>query len=105
MHLYMGYNQPLFIQSIMPIKSLFDNNEVKIHIRGLPATGDLARPFKTAAGFMGGGAPETDKAAIKVRLDLALTTEQLAHSSSASTGCRKELWCDGHQERKLSSMF
>merc|ERR1712072_1079244 len=64
MHLYMGYTQPLFIQSLMPLKSLFDNTEVKIHLRGHPATGDLKRPFK-APGLMGAmGTPETDKAAI-----------------------------------------
>lgn len=78
MHLYLKYNQPLFIQSLMPLKALFDSNEVKIHLRGLPAVGDLARPFKTA-GFMGQGAPETDKAAIKA-----------AEKNSGATGTKKE---------------
>lgn len=79
MHLYMGYTQPLFIQSLMPLKSLFDNTEVKIHLRGHPATGDLKRPFK-APGLMGAmGTPETDKAAI---------TE--AEKNSGATG-KKEL--------------
>lgn len=79
MHFYLKYNQPLFIQSLMPLKSLFDANEVKIHIRGHPATGDLARPFKAAPGFMGQGGPETDKAAIKA-----------AEKNSGATGSKKD---------------
>lgn len=52
MHLKFGYTQPLLIQSIMPLKSLFDNPIVKIHILGKEATGDLERPFKAAPGLM-----------------------------------------------------
>jgi hypothetical protein len=60
MHLYMKYTNPLLIQSIIPLKSAFEGNEVKIHLFGQTATGDLKRPFKAAAGFMSalqGGAP------------------------------------------------
>lgn len=52
MHLKFGYTQPLLIQSIMPLKSLYDNPIVKIHILGKDATGDLKRPFKAAPGLM-----------------------------------------------------
>ncbi|GAA5859235.1 hypothetical protein JCM8547_008929 [Rhodosporidiobolus lusitaniae] len=48
MHLYMKYTQPLFIQGIMPLKSMFDSNILKIHLLGKPATGDLKRPFAAA---------------------------------------------------------
>ncbi|KAI9884688.1 MAG: hypothetical protein M1823_003538 [Watsoniomyces obsoletus] len=52
MHVYFRYTNPLLIQSIIPLKSAFENNLVKIHLFGQPASGDLKRPFK-AAGFMG----------------------------------------------------
>jgi hypothetical protein len=67
MHLYMKYTNPLLIQSIIPLKSAFESNLFKIHVLGQPASGDLKRPFKAAAGFMSGmqGAPESDKKAIE----------------------------------------
>src|SRR5688572_17341454 len=52
MHLYMKYTNPLLIQSIIPTKSAFESNLAKIHLFGQPASGDLKRPFKQAAGFM-----------------------------------------------------
>ncbi|BGP58381.1 hypothetical protein JCM8202_001883 [Rhodotorula sphaerocarpa] len=51
MHGYMKYTQPLFIQGIMPIKSLYDSKILKIHLLGQPATGDLKRPFEAAPGM------------------------------------------------------
>lgn len=60
MHLYFKYTNPLLIQSIIPLKSAFEGNEVKIHLFGQAASGDLKRPFKAAPGFMSalsGGAP------------------------------------------------
>lgn len=68
MHLYMKYTNPLLIQSIIPVKSLFESNLVKIHLYGQPASGDLKRPFKAAGGFMGamqGGATQSDKKAVE----------------------------------------
>ncbi len=53
MHLYFRYTNPLLIQSIIPLKSAFENNLVKIHLFGQPASGELKRPFKTG-GLMGG---------------------------------------------------
>jgi len=65
MHLYFKYTNPLLIQSIIPLKGAFEGNEVKIHLFGQPAIGDLKRPFKAAAGFMSGlqgaAAPTQDK--------------------------------------------
>lgn len=72
---------------------LISNNEVKLHLRGAPATGELKRPFKVASllgklnlleakenlMYNSGGAPETDKAAI----DAAETT--------AAAGSKKDL--------------
>ncbi|CAN6621259.1 SRP-independent targeting protein 3 [Trichomonascus vanleenenianus] len=66
MHLYMKYTNPLLLQSIMPLKSALEQNIVKIHIFGKPASGDLKRPFKTTSLF-GGAAPggaQTDKKSI-----------------------------------------
>jgi len=69
MHLYMKYTNPLLIQSIIPLKSAFEGNLVKIHVFGRPAEGDLKRPFKAAAGFMSalqqGGAVASDKKTVE----------------------------------------
>jgi hypothetical protein len=68
MHLYMKYTNPLLIQSILPIKSALESNLTKIYIYGQPATGDLKRPFKAAAGFMSAmqsGSAQSDKKAIE----------------------------------------
>jgi hypothetical protein len=68
MHFYMKYTNPLLIQSIIPLKGAFEGNLVKIHLLGQPATGDLARPWKAAAGFMGamqGGEIKTDKKSVE----------------------------------------
>lgn len=64
-HLYLKYTQPLFIQSLMGLKNLYDAKLVAIHLLGKPAEGDLARPFKTP-GMFGAPAtgPQTDAAAI-----------------------------------------
>ncbi|GAA5937876.1 Snd3p [Sporobolomyces koalae] len=59
MHLYMKYTQPLFIQGIMPLKSLFDAKILKIHLFGQEATGDLKRPFEAPAGMFGTPAAST----------------------------------------------
>jgi hypothetical protein len=70
MHLYFKYTNPLLIQSIIPLKGAFEGNEVKIHLFGQAAMGDLKRPFKAAAGLMsqlgGGAAPVQDKKTIAI---------------------------------------
>lgn len=69
MHLYMKYTNPLLMQSIMPIKSALEQNIVKIHVFGKPASGDLKRPFKVANMFgasTGAGEPKTDKKTIEL---------------------------------------
>lgn len=68
MHLYMKYTNPLFMQSISPIKSALEHNEVQIHLFGKPASGDLKRPFKTTSlfgGFSSGNEPKIDKQSIE----------------------------------------
>ncbi|QEU61833.1 Pho88 [Kluyveromyces lactis] len=68
MHLYMKYTNPLFMQTISPIKSALEHNEVQIHLFGKPASGDLKRPFKTPSLFGGAGGasePKTDKKSIE----------------------------------------
>jgi hypothetical protein len=69
MHGYLKYTNPLLIQSIIPLKGVFENNLVKIHLLGAPATGELKRPFKAAAGFMsalqGGGEVASDKKSVE----------------------------------------
>ncbi|KXN67192.1 inorganic phosphate transporter, partial [Conidiobolus coronatus NRRL 28638] len=51
LHLKMGYVQPLFLQSILPLKNLFDNKLVKIYILGQKAEGALKRPWIAANPF------------------------------------------------------
>jgi len=68
MHLYFKYTNPLCIQSIIPLKGAFEGNLVKIHLFGQPASGELRRPFKAAAGIMGamqGGEVKTDKKSVE----------------------------------------
>ncbi|PKI84554.1 hypothetical protein MVES_001745 [Malassezia vespertilionis] len=66
MHLYMGYTNPLVIQSILPVKNALESNMAKIWVWGVPATGELKRPFKPAPGLFGGaGGPQTDKASVQ----------------------------------------
>lgn len=67
MHLYFKYTNPLLIQSIIPVKGLFEGNLVKIHLLGKPAVGELKRPWKQSAGLMGlqSGDIKTDKKSIE----------------------------------------
>ncbi len=68
MHLYLKYTNPLVIQSILPLKSALEANLTKIYVFGQPATGDLKRPFKAAAGFMSSlqsGSAQSDKKAVE----------------------------------------
>ncbi|KAG9017616.1 hypothetical protein FRB90_000486 [Tulasnella sp. 427] len=65
LHGYMKYTQPLFIQSLMGLKGLYDSNEVAIHMLGKAAVGDLQRPFKAPPGLFGPTGPQTDAASIK----------------------------------------
>lgn len=53
LHLYMQYTQPLFVQALMGLKSLYESNEVKIYVLGKAPEGDLKRPFKAAGGLFG----------------------------------------------------
>ncbi|KAJ7065214.1 inorganic phosphate transporter [Mycena amicta] len=65
MHGYMKFTQPLFVQTVMATKSLYDATPFKIHVLGIKAEGDLKRPWKAAGGMFGGaGGPQTDNAAI-----------------------------------------
>ncbi|QLL31361.1 hypothetical protein HG536_0B02240 [Torulaspora globosa] len=68
MHFYMHYTNPLFMQAISPIKSALESNEVKIHLFGKAASGDLKRPFAAPSlfgGFGGNNGPKTDKKSIE----------------------------------------
>lgn len=71
MHIYFKYTNPLLIQSIIPLKGAFEGNLVKVHLLGKPASGDLKRPWKAAAGMMGAlqqgqGEIKTDKKSIEL---------------------------------------
>ena len=68
MHIYMKYTNPLVIQSIIPVKGVFEGNLVKVHLFGQPAVGELKRPWKATGGMMGmggQGGPVTDKASVE----------------------------------------
>lgn len=53
MHLQFGYAQPLIVQSIMPIKNVFESKVAKVHLLGQEAVGDLKRPWKVGGLFAG----------------------------------------------------
>ena len=53
MHLYFNYTQPLFIQSLMTLKNVYDAKLVQIYVVGKEAKDDFQRPFKTASIFGG----------------------------------------------------
>ena len=66
MHMYLKFNNPLFMQCLNPIKSFLEHNETKIHLYGKPAVGALKRPFKAPSllGSMlgvGAGAGDDEK--------------------------------------------
>lgn len=86
MHGYMKYTQPLFIQSIMAIKGIYESKVgprdwiantcrlpntddsvrtqiVKIHVLGRPATDDLKRPFAAAPSLLGGATAASNETA------------------------------------------
>lgn len=67
MHLYLKYTNPLLIQSIIPLKGVFEANLTKLYVYGWPATGDLKRPFKASAGFMSSlaGEVQSDKKSVE----------------------------------------
>ncbi|MBW0508293.1 hypothetical protein O181_048008 [Austropuccinia psidii MF-1] len=76
LHLYMKYDAPLFLQSLMPLKAVYENKVVQIHVLGSPATGDLKRPFKTG-GFMGASMDaKTDAKSIKEAEQAKVKKEQ-----------------------------
>jgi hypothetical protein len=64
LHGYMKFTQPLFIQSLMGLKSLYDAKPVQIHLFGKAAEGDLKRPFSSPSMFGAATGPQTDNAAI-----------------------------------------
>ncbi|KAI9774789.1 MAG: hypothetical protein M1840_000005 [Geoglossum simile] len=70
MHFYFKFSSPLMVQSVIPLKSAFEGNLVKIHFFGKPTTGDLERPFKANTGLlgmlMGGGEIKKDKKSIEI---------------------------------------
>ena len=53
MHIYFRFTQPLFIQGLMGIKSIYDAPLISIHLFGKPAVDSLQRPFK-APSMLGG---------------------------------------------------
>lgn len=58
MHIYFKFTQPLFIQSLMTLKNVYDAKLVQIYIVGKEAKDDLQRPFKSPSLF--GGAHHSD---------------------------------------------
>lgn len=65
MHLYMKYTNPLVLQTIMPLKSAFENKLVQIHL--LSRSGpEFVRPFQTPSLFgdmLGKGTEEANQPA------------------------------------------
>lgn len=69
MHLYMKYTNPLVLQSIMPLKSAFENKMIQIHMLGRTGP-DYVRPFKAPSLFgdlTGQGTEEAKPTAVKAK--------------------------------------
>lgn len=65
LHFYLGINQPLLIQSILPIKNTYHQPIVQIHLLGKKAVGHLERPFKSSSFSFTDPQSHSDKATIK----------------------------------------
>lgn len=48
-HFYLKSTKPLILQSILPLKSLWEANLCQVYLRGQEATGQLHRPWKQRA--------------------------------------------------------
>jgi len=64
MHLYFKFTQPLFTQTVMGLKGIYDAKPIRIHVLGKPAEGDLKRPFQGSSMFGVSNGPQTDRASI-----------------------------------------
>ena len=51
MHLQWGYLRPMLLQTVLGFRTLWSNALFKVYILGQPATGALARPWKTMNTF------------------------------------------------------
>lgn len=68
LHFKFGYLQPIFIQSVMPLKNLVSNPIVRIHLLKHPVEGALRRPFKISTNpFMGSTDTDVKKKPGKLR--------------------------------------
>ncbi|CAG8481505.1 9990_t:CDS:2 [Diversispora eburnea] len=62
LHFYLGLNQPLLAQSILPLKNIYQQQIVQIHLLGK----EVKRPFKTVSLFdLTDSSNQTDKVAFK----------------------------------------
>ncbi len=50
MHFYMKSTKPLLLQSVLPLKALWEADIFRVHVRGHAATGELQRPWKKRRG-------------------------------------------------------
>lgn len=50
MHFYVKSTKPLLLQSILPLKALWEADIFRVHIRGHDASGKLQRPWKKRKG-------------------------------------------------------
>ncbi|KAF9431842.1 hypothetical protein BGZ76_011632 [Entomortierella beljakovae] len=51
LHFQFGVIRPLIVQSILPLKNVFDSKWAQIHLFDKPAEGDLKRPWKAESPF------------------------------------------------------
>ncbi|KAG9295235.1 hypothetical protein G9A89_000058 [Geosiphon pyriformis] len=67
LHIYFNFTQPLFIQTVLPVKNAILSNIIQIHLFRKKPEGELKRPFKNVSPFgaFTDSQPQTDKASIK----------------------------------------
>ena len=51
LHFKFGYVRPVVIQTVLGLKNIMNTQLFKVYVRGLPAVGDLARPWKAPNPF------------------------------------------------------
>ncbi|KAL1915631.1 uncharacterized protein VTP21DRAFT_6390 [Calcarisporiella thermophila] len=64
-HIYFGTFQPLFLQTVIPVRGFLTSKVAQIHLWGKAAEGDLKRPFVAEGPFAAMTQPKTDEASIK----------------------------------------
>ncbi|KAJ1928082.1 phosphate transporter (Pho88) [Tieghemiomyces parasiticus] len=89
MHYQWGFIQPLFLQTILPVKTFVTSNLVRIHLFNQPAEGALQRPWKVENPLekltQGLEAPTAETSAAAPKFEELVSSEEDDSDSEASS--------------------